>query len=150
MSDDEVVTKVRLEVMRVAVESGRLPEVADTASSLGLSTQVTRDSYRRLHEGHVFVLEPGSTDRLRMANPFSGVPTPFLVTVGDRSWWGNCVWDSFGIVAVLGGNGTVATTCPDCGEQEIVRFTDGELSDGTGIACIGVPARAWWNDIIYT
>jgi hypothetical protein len=36
-----------------------------------------------------------------MANPFSAVPTPFLVRSGDRSWYGNCIWDALGIPAML-------------------------------------------------
>ena len=51
-----------------------------------------------------------------MLNPFSGVPTPYRVEAGGRSWFGNCVWDAFGIRAALGVDGHVSTACPDCGE----------------------------------
>jgi hypothetical protein len=147
---DGVVTAVRLQVMRTARDTSRVPDAGEVAQALGLSKDVVIDAYGRLHDGHVVVLEPGSTDRLRMANPFSAVPTPFRVQIGEQSWWGNCVWDGLGIIAALGGSGVMATTCLDCGEPEAVGIADWQLQHGSGVAYIGVPARSWWDNAIYT
>src|SRR5437764_13241195 len=87
---------------------------------------------------------------MRMANPFSAVPTPFRVQIGERSWGGNCVWDGLGIIAALGGNGVLATTCPDCGQPHAVTISGSEIRDGSGVAYIGVPARAWLDNLIDT
>jgi hypothetical protein len=38
-----------------------------------------------------------------MAMPLSAIPTPFQVEVGGRHFFGNCIWDALGIVAMLGG-----------------------------------------------
>ena len=150
MPEDEIVTTVRLQVMRPARDTGRVPDAGEVGEALHLSRDVVVDAYRRLHDGHAFVLQPGSTDRLRMANPFSAVPTPFRVQIADQSWWGNCVWDGLGIIAALGGSGVMATTCSDCGQPAAVSIVDGRLRDGSGIAYIGVPARSWWDNIVYT
>lgn len=150
MPEDDLVTEVRLQVMRIARDMGHAPDAGETARALSLSTDVVVDAYRQLHDRHVVVLEPGSPDRLRMANPFSAVPTSFRVTIDERSWWGNCVWDGLGIIAALGGNGVLATTCPDCGQPEAVVIADSEVRHGSGLAYIGVPARSWWDNIIFT
>ena len=61
-------------------------------------------AFQRLHDEHALVLEPRGTE-IRMLNPFSVVPTAYRVEAGGRSWYGNCVWDAFGIPAALGVDG---------------------------------------------
>jgi hypothetical protein len=129
----DIVTTVRLQVLQTTSDTSRVPDATEVAQALGLAKDAVMDAYRQLHDGHVFVLEPGSTERLRMANPFSAVPTSFRVHIGDRSWWGNCVWDGLGIIAALGGRGVLATTCADCGQPEAVSIADSQLPDGSGI-----------------
>ena len=136
--------------MQTVTETGRVPDAGEVAQALDLPHEVVVGAYRQLHDGHIFVLEPGSSERLRMANPFSAVPTAFRVQVGERSWWGNCVWDGLGIIAALGGNGVMATTCPDCAQPEAVVIAESRLRHGSGVAYIGVPAASWWDNIIYT
>ncbi len=51
------------------VELGRAP----AASELGNPDEVV-SGWRRLHDAHALVLNP-ATDELRMANPFSAIPT---------------------------------------------------------------------------
>lgn len=150
MASNDLLTRVRLQVMETARDTCRLPNAREVGQALNVPADTVVDAYRQLHDGHVFVLEPGTSDQLRMANPFSGVPTPFWVQMGDRAWWGNCIWDGLGIIAALGGNGTLATTCPDCGHPQAVSVRDSTIVDGSGVAYIGVPARAWWENIIYT
>lgn len=100
----------------------------------------------RLAEGHFLVLAPG-TPYVWMANPLSAIPTPFPVEVGGRTWFGNCIWDALGVVAMLGGTGTVTTWCPDCGEHLSVSVEDNRLSSGEGVVHFAVPAAHWWDDI---
>lgn len=150
MANGDILTTVRLQVMGTTRETSRVPDAGEVAQALGVPKRVVIDAYRQLHEGHVFVLEPGSTERLRMANPFSAVPTAFQVHIGERSWWGNCVWDGLGIIAALGSSGLMATTCADCGQSQAVSIADSKLQHGSGTAYIGVPARFWWDNIIYT
>ena len=50
-----------------------------------------------------------------MAHPFSGVASDFLVTIGERTWFANCVWDGLSILALLG-DGTLETHSPATGE----------------------------------
>ena len=50
-----------------------------------------------------------------MAHPFSAVPTVHRVRAAGRSWYANCAWDAFGVLAALDVNGRVSSTCADCG-----------------------------------
>lgn len=146
----DLVTRVRLHVLERTIDSAQVPSAARVAAQLGLPPAEVIDAYRQLAEGHVYVLEPGDPTRLRMANPFSGVPTSYTVETNGRSYYGNCVWDSLGIIGLLGHDGTVTTSCPDCNESLELRIADGHLVNPTGVVHFSVPARQWWDDIIYT
>jgi hypothetical protein len=61
------------------------------------------------------------------------------------------VWDSLGILAMLGTDGFVSTTCPDCGEPLVLRVVDGNVrAEPAAIGHFGVPVAHWWDDIGYT
>ncbi|MDQ3127047.1 MAG: alkylmercury lyase family protein, partial [Chloroflexota bacterium] len=79
---------------RLFVELGRAPSAAEAAASLGLDDDTVRDGWRRLHRDHAVVLDDAG--EIRMANPFSARPTPFVVDAAGRSWYANCGWDAFG------------------------------------------------------
>ena len=87
-----------------------------------------------------------------MANPFSAVPTPFLVEIGDLSWWGNCIWDALGIAAMVKGDARIVTGCADCSDEMELRVEGGRLrTEGEeGIIHFSVPARRWWENIKFT
>ena len=72
---------------------------------------------------------------------------PFRVEIAGRTWFGNCIWDALGIVAMLGGTGRVSTWCPDCRDPLVVTVDQNRLSSGTGVAHFAVPALHWWDDI---
>ena len=147
MESEQVIdTAVRLEVYRFFVDQGRPPIPAEVAHAVGMDQASVEESHRRLAEGHVLVLAPG-TPYVWMANPLSAIPTPFPVEVGGRTWFGNCIWDALGVVAMLGGTGTVTTWCPDCEERLSVSVEDNRLSSGEGVEHFAVPAAHWWDDI---
>lgn len=131
------------------VHLGRAPTSDEVAEDLDRSREDVRAGWRRLHEEHALVLEP-STGEIRMANPFSAIPTAFRVQAGGRWWYGNCAWDAFGIPAALHVDGHVETSCPDCAEPIAVEVLDRRPSDeGLVFHCL-VPAGHWWDDIVFT
>jgi Alkylmercury lyase len=132
---------LRNRVYRLFVELGRAP----TLDELGGD----EEGLRRLHDEHALVLE-ADRPAIRMANPFSSVPTPYRVEAGGRSWYGNCVWDAFGIAAALAVDGHVSTACPDCGESLEVDVVERRPVPDDFVAHVLLPARRWWDDIVFT
>jgi hypothetical protein len=138
---DERDRELRNRIYAQLVELGRVPTIAETGADEG--------SLRRLHEAHALVLEPDGS-AIRMLNPFSGVPTPYRVEAGGRSWFGNCVWDALGIPAALGVDGHVSATCLDCGQELEVEVVAGRPDPDDLVAHILLPAERWWDDIVFT
>ena len=126
------------------VELGRAP----APEELGEREEVLA-GWRRLHDAHALVLNP-ATDELRMANPFSAVPTAYRVRAAGRWWYANCAWDAFGICAALHVDGRIETSCPDCGEPVSVDVRDEKPDNDTLLFHCLVPAAHWWDDIVFT
>jgi hypothetical protein len=85
-----------------------------------------------------------------VAEPFSAVPTSFLVRSGSRQWWGNCIWDGLGILALISTDGSVSTACPHSGQPLVLSVTKRTLADTAGVVHFAVPARDWWRNIGFT
>jgi Alkylmercury lyase len=134
---------------RLFVELGRAPTADEVAGEAGLARADVTQAWRRLHDAHALVLQPPGT-QIRMANPFSAVPTPYRVEAAGRSWYGNCAWDAFGICAALHVDGRVESACPDCGEPIAVDVRGERPSDESLLFHCLVPAAHWWDDIVFT
>jgi hypothetical protein len=110
-------------------------------------------AFRELAAAHMLVLQPGSGEVL-MANPLSAVPTPFVVetvrSTGSKNWYGNCIWDALGIIAMLRSDGRVLASCGCCGESMTVAVRNSEVScEPPGLAHFAIPAKHWWDDIVF-
>jgi hypothetical protein len=128
--------------------TARPPSVTQTATELGLSPELVAALYRQLHDRHAILLEDGTTD-IRMANPFSAVPTPFCVQVGTRNYWANCAWDALGIPAALHTSATVTASCAASGVPLPLRVTDAQV-EGAGLVHFALPLRHWYDNLIHT
>jgi hypothetical protein len=146
---DERDLEVRRTTYRLFVELGRAPTAEDVGEEAGTAGDEVLSSWRRLHDEHALVLNP-ATAELRMANPFSAVPTAYRVQANGRWWYGNCAWDAFGICAALHADGRIETSCPDCGEALAVTVTDAKPDDASLVFHCLVPAARWWDDIVFT
>ena len=69
---------------------------------------------------------------------------------GGRSWFANCAWDAFGICAALHVDGVIETECADCGDPLTVAVRDMQPDDPSLLFHSLVPARLWWDDIVFT
>lgn len=139
---------VRGHVYDFVMREGLPPTIMETSSALSRSPGRIRDSFQRLADGHVLVLQKGGREIL-MANPFSAVPTPFLVKAGGRSYYGNCIWDALGIPAMLRQDATIEASCGCCGTAMNLKVTNGSLEEARGIAHFAIPAAHWWDDIVF-
>jgi len=143
-------TEIRLWIYQHFVATGRAPSPVEIAAHFQLTPGAIEPRLRRLQdEADALVLLPG-TSYIWMAEPFSALPTSFIVRAGPRVWWGNCIWDALAILALVGTDGVVSTACPHSGQPLLVSATKGGLEDGQGIVHFAVPAREWWRDIGFT
>lgn len=140
--------ELRNATYRRFVELGRAPTADEVATISGTTTSAVLEGWRRLHDAHALVLD--SAGAIRMANPFSAVPTPFKVQAAGRSWYANCGWDAFGIGAALGVDAQIETACPDCLEPLLVSNRGGRPDRDDLVWHVPVPAASWWNDIGFT
>ena len=146
MDDRDVAT--RNHVYRRFVDLGRAPRFAELADELGGAAE-TEAALRRLHDAHALVLEADRPE-IRMAPPFSAVPTRYRVEADGRLWYANCGWDAFGIPAALHVDGHISSACPDCGVPIEIDVRDGRPSPDDGVFHVLVPAERWWDDIVFT
>jgi len=153
MTVDDFKTRVRLKVYDLFVTTGRCPKMAEVAHALGTGISDVAGAFRELAAAHMLVLQ-ASCGEILMANPLSAVPTPFVVETqsggGTRSWYGNCIWDALGVIAMLQRDGRVLTSCGCCGENMTVNVREREVeATPPAIVHFAIPASRWWDDIVF-
>jgi hypothetical protein len=145
---DDIDLRLRNTTYQLFVDLGRAPRADEVADAEQSTRTEVESGWRRLHEAHALVLHPGGG--LRMANPFSAVPTAHRVHADGRWWFANCAWDAFGVCAALRADGDIESSCPDCGGAIRIEVRDQQPSDPTLLFHCLVPAVDWWNDIGFT
>lgn len=141
--------EVRRVIFDALMRTGKAPLSHEVASTLGTPHEAARESIQRLADAHMLYLQRGSGEIL-MAGPFSAVPTAFQVESGGVSYWGNCIWDGMGIPAMLHQDAQITTACGDCGERMQLHIGSGNLLPAEGIIHFVIPARRWWDNLVYT
>jgi hypothetical protein len=142
-------TRVRLELYREFVRTARAPTSDSLAKLMNAETGDVRAALERLATSKAIVLQPESRELL-MANPLCAVPTPYQVQIEDQSYFGSCVWDALGIIAMLRRDGVVNTSCACCGEAMNLVLRGGHPVAPDGIIHFALPARRWWDNIVFT
>jgi hypothetical protein len=142
-------TQVKLTIYRHFAETGRPPSPEVVAERAGQDVGRVLDAYARLRAQRVLVVDADGSS-IRMAPPFSGVPTQHLVVAGGTEYFANCAWDALGVPAALHRAAVVHSRCEQSGEP--LHFEIG--LDGPGPSdwlfhCL-VPAAHWWDDIVFT
>ena len=140
---------VRNLTYRLFVVQGRAPSASEIAAAADITLADVEATWQRLHDAHAIVLQPDSV-KLRMANPFSAIPTAYRVHAAGRSWYANCAWDAFGICAALNSDGLIETNCPECGEKIDCEVRGQKPLDQQLLFHCLVPATQWWDDIVFT
>jgi hypothetical protein len=146
---DDFLAELRLKIYRHWIATGRAPTVDELAAAV--QGDVTQ-GLAQLAEANTIVLEPASEagrPHIRMAHPFSGVPTAYRVRSGGIFYWANCAWDCLGIAALLGRDTQAVARCADCGDRVDLSVHDGKVRDDAVIHLV-VPVRHAWDDIIFT
>ena len=122
-------TRVRTAILETFAASGDAPSPAGVAARLGSPVEPVLAAWNRLREGRAIVTGEDGVS-IRMANPFSGIPTEHTFESAGVRYYANCAWDALGIPAALGRGGTVRSRCAHSGEPlrlEVARRRPGGL-----------------------
>ena len=140
---------VRYLIYRFFAENCKAPAYQEIAALLGEAEARTRASFHALHAHHMIFLEPGS-DSIRMANPFSAVPTRYKVKIGQKQWWANCAWDTLGIAAALHSDATIEAGYPDSDQTVELSVENGTVDGKGNVVYFALPCRQWYDDLVFT
>ena len=141
--------QVKLAVYGHFAETGERPAPGDVAGRVGASVDQVLAAYASLAGQRLLVLETDGSS-IRMAPPFSGVPTQHAVAAGGVRYFANCAWDALGIPAALGKAATVRSRCEQSGEPLDLEVSRAGPAPSDWLFHCLVPAAQWWDDIVFT
>jgi len=149
--DDALLWAVRTAVYRQFAETARPPSPEEAAAACDCSREQAALAYQALHHRHALFLDPESpVPAIRMANPFSAVPTAFRVHARGRAYWANCAWDGLGIPAALHCDAHIETADPENGDRITLQVQDGNVRAHGEVIHFLLPFRRWYVDLVYT
>jgi Alkylmercury lyase len=147
LSDADV--DVKLAVYHHFAETGRRPSAAEVAGRARTDAGEVVAAYARLRAQKVLVLESDGCS-IRMAPPFSGVPTQHQIVARGVTYHANCAWDALGIPAALRAPAVVQSRCEQSMEPLRLEVGPGGPEDSDWLFHCAVPAYRWWDDIVFT
>ena len=141
--------RVKLAIYHHFAATGSRPSADQVAEQVDAAPHDVLETFRRLRAQRVLVLE-GDGASIRMAPPFSGVPTQHVVTSEGLSYFANCAWDALGIPAALRKPALVQSRCEQSREPFWLRVTSAGPESSDWLFHCAVPAAHWWDDIVFT
>lgn len=149
MDENRGLWELRTFIYQHFAETTRPPLVEETASRFGMTHGEAGSAYEELHQRHALYLKSGTSEIL-MANPFSGVETPFKVRANRKTYFANCAWDSFGIPAALHADAEIEAVCAQSGEPIRLSVTNEQVEDSDTLVHFLIPFRKWYDDLSST
>ena len=146
---DDLIWTVRAYVYQHFAETTLAPTVADIAAHFQLSDAEAIEVLDELHARHALFLEPGTHD-IRIANPFSAVPTDFVVQAQGRDYYANCAWDALGIAAALHSDAVINATYAEDDAPITFTLRDGQVQHPSAVVHLLVPFQHWYDDMVFT
>lgn len=140
---------VRAFVYRHFAEMTRAPGVDETARHFNISNEEASELYIELNNRHSFFLEPG-TLTIRMANPFSAIPTDFKVHANGKTYFANCAWDMLGIPAALHCDAVINAVFTESNESVQLEIEDGKVTNSELLVHFPLPFAHWYDDLVFT
>ena len=148
-TNDSLLWQVRHFVYNYFADTTLSPRVEDTARHFNISTEEASAFYKELHNRHAFFLEP-ETLTIRMANPFSGIPTDFKVHANGKTYYANCAWDMLGIPAALQTDAVIEAVCTESNEPVHLKITSGQITNYDLLIHFPLPFARWYDDLTFT
>jgi hypothetical protein len=149
LGQDPLDWEMRSFVYAHIVERGLPPLAEQAAAEFDIETGEARAAYERLHERHALFLDV-ETREVRMAFPFSAIPTRFRVRANDRWYWANCAWDMLGVPATLHSDAEIDAAYAGDGSPVRLSVNNGRLRGDDGVVHFPLPLRRWYDDLVFT
>jgi len=130
------------------IEYGKAPTLPSLAALCGLNEQNTWDQLKALDVQKGLLFNPGS-DRCWVVPPFALWPTNFWVKSKAMSWWGNCVWCSLGIAAIIKTDVDIVTRIGAEDETCIIKVRSGKIEPDDLVVHLSIPIARAWENVIY-
>ena len=146
---EDLIWNVRAFVYQHFADTTHAPTVADVAAHFQLSHAEAIEVFDELNARHALFLEQGTHD-IRMANPFSAVPTEFVVQAQGRAYYANCAWDALGIVAALHSDAVIKATYAEDDAPITFTIRDGQVQHPEAVVHLLVPFQNWYDDMVFT
>ncbi|MEW5829252.1 MAG: organomercurial lyase [Chloroflexota bacterium] len=140
---------IRAFVYRHFADTTHAPGLDETAAAFALTQEQAASAFEDLHHRHAFFLAPGAHEIL-MANPFSGIETPFRVHADGKTYYANCAWDSLGIPAALHADADVEAVCSQSRQPINLQVRAGHVSTSGALVHFLVPFEHWYDDLVFT
>ena len=147
--DETLLWEIRAFVYRHFANTTRPPSVEETALRFGLTQDKVAAVYEELQRRHALFLQPGMRDIL-MANPFSGVETPFKVHANHKTYFANCAWDSLGIPAALQVDAVIEASCAQTEDLIRLQISDQQIQNSNALVHFLIPFKDWYDDLVFT
>ncbi len=149
MKDDSLLWQIRAFVYAHFAETTRPPSVDETAAHFNISTEEASELYKELHNRHALFLDLDKV-AIRMANPFSGIPTDFKVHANGKTYFANCAWDMLGIPAALHCDAVIDAVFTESNKPIHLEVKDGKVTNGDLLVHFPLPFSRWYDDLIFT
>ena len=147
--NDSLLWQIRYFVYAHFADTTYAPSVDVTAAHFNISTEEASEYYKELHNRHAFFLEP-ETLTIRMANPFSGIPTDFKVHANGKTYYANCAWDMLGIPAALHMDAVIEAKCTESNETVQLEIQNGQITNNHLLVHFPLPLSRWYDDLVFT
>jgi hypothetical protein len=141
---------MKLAIYEMTAETGRVPNSSEISRKIDIDETEVLAAFAHLHSQRLLVPEPGDPSRIRMAPPFSGVPTSFPVEANGKRYYANCVWDAYGVAAALHVDAVIRGSDGHTGQALILEVKNNQPVLKPFVAHFAVPAAHWWDDIVFT
>jgi len=152
MMPEELQKHARKYILDYFHEDCRAPVLEEIMRRFRLERREAHDLLKVLESSHHILLVP-QTQRILMANPFSGITTPFRDSIDGKTYFTNCAWDTVSLHVMLGRDTEVASFCHHCAEQIKIRLSRGRMASSepeAPLIFLSVPVANWYDNLINT
>jgi len=159
--NDTLLWQIRHFVYTHFADTTYAPSVDETAAHFNITTAEAGEYYKELNNRHAFFLEP-ETLTVRIAAPFSGIPTDFKVHADGKTYYANCAWDMLGIPAALHTDAVIEAKFTESNESVQLEIKNGNIyalggipaaedDDGSNLLIhFPLPFARWYDDLVFT